>query len=89
MPSNSPAAETRELGRFMVAEKQPGEFWRVYTKRGDPLGIIAWDLFRWKQFVFQAEDQTEFSWDRLAELCGFMKQLEEERHEATGIAPKH
>ena len=62
------------MGPYTVAEKQPGRLWRVRTKRGELLGVVAW-YDPWKKFVFQPEDLTAFSGDCLAGIAELLVHL--------------
>lgn len=75
MPSDRPEAETKALGRHMVAQRQSSGGWYVGTKRGNAiLGLIAWNA-QWRQFVFRPLDMAEFSGDCLADLAEFLTEL--------------
>lgn len=67
------------LGQYMVAHQYHSDEWVISMKRGGSvLGTVKW-FPKWKCFVFQPEEMTEFSPDCLQEISEFMSSLQLER----------
>jgi hypothetical protein len=80
-PSLFPAATSRPVGRYMVAEKlgtSPRAPWRVLNARHrDVLGRVEW-YAEWSQFVLVADDSAVWSSGCLRDLGRFMDAIKGE-----------
>lgn len=67
--------ECTRVGRFMTALEvmpAPKGCWLIKGRSSAVLGGIEW-YAPWKQYVFQPQDNTEFSPDCLRALAEFME----------------
>lgn len=63
------------VGKFMHAETvipAPEGVYIIHGRSGAPLGYVEW-YKPWKQYVFQPQQDTEFSPDCLRALAKFME----------------
>lgn len=63
----------------VIEEKKKTKVYEVFeTRSGDMIGSIYW-WGRWRQYVFEPDEGTIWSWDCLKAISDFIKELMEER----------
>lgn len=72
---------TERLGKHMLAVPQSsGSPWRITTTKGDLLGYVSWHV-AWRQYQFEPEILTAFTFDCLADLSAFLVRENAKRKE--------
>ncbi len=62
------------IGRFLTAETvllDPHDAYTIHARNGDTIGFVEW-YPRWKEYVFQADDQTVLSHQCLRDMAMFL-----------------
>ena len=63
----------------VIGEKPKTKVYGVFeTRTGDLIGTIYW-WGRWRQYVFEPDEETIWSWDCLQTISEFIKKLMDER----------
>lgn len=66
----------REFKYIIIEEAEP-DVYDVYTrKHGDMLGEIRY-FAKWREYEFYPASDTQWSWDCLRDLSGFINELNE------------
>ena len=65
----------QSIGKHIeVLERDEGDKWDVWSKKGDWLGAVKWSA-RWKQYVFEPTEYSAFSHDCLDGMATFLQSL--------------